>query len=110
MATTNRIEDYMGRNLLNDDPGTTDPAKDYLGRNTKSSNRDYLDRNLTSRPWVAATAFTAGTTVYLTTGDELVCTVAGTSHATTEPTAPGEVGDTVTDNTITWTQTELPPA
>lgn len=30
------------------------------------------------------------------------CTVAGTSHATTEPTWPTRIGDTVVDGTVTW--------
>ena len=109
MVTTNRKEDYLGRDLVNEDPGTSD-ATDYVGRNVKASHKDYLGRDLTSKPWAAATAYTAGTVVYLSDDSELVCTVAGTSHATTEPTAPDEVGETVTDNTVTWTQTELAPA
>ena len=109
MTTTTRKEDYLGRDLVNETPGTSD-ATDTFGRAVIASNKDYLGRNLTSKPWVAATATTVGTTVYLTTGEELTCTVAGTTHATTEPTAPGEVGETVTDNTVTWVQSEDAPA
>lgn len=35
-------------------------------------------------------------------GNHYVCTVAGTSHATTEPTWPTTPGATITDGTVTW--------
>jgi D-tyrosyl-tRNA(Tyr) deacylase len=104
MVTTTRKEDFLGRNLTNATPGTSN-ATDHLGRNVVASNKDFLGRNLTVVPWAAATAYTAGSLVYLAGGQELECTVAGTSHATTPPTAPA-VGATVTDNTITWRRTE----
>jgi hypothetical protein len=44
MATTTHTHDYMGRALINANPGTTDPAKDYMGRNTGASNVDYMGR------------------------------------------------------------------
>lgn len=53
------------------------------------------------------TAVTGGSYAAATTtqgaalGAILQCTVAGTSHAATKPTAPA-VGATVTDNTVTW--------
>ena len=37
------------------------------------------------------------------TGYEYKCTTAGTSDATTEPTWPTTIGDTVTDGTVVWT-------
>jgi hypothetical protein len=46
MATTTRTKDYMGRLLINANPGTTDPAKDYMGRNVNTGNVDYLGRAL----------------------------------------------------------------
>jgi hypothetical protein len=46
MATTTRTKDYMGRLLINEDPGTTDPAQDYMGRNVIASNNDYMGRAL----------------------------------------------------------------
>lgn len=104
MTTTTRKEDYLGRDLVNETPGTSD-ATDFIGRSVKASNKDWLGRDLTSKPWVAATAYTVGVVVYVS-GGELTCSVAGTSHATTPPTAPGSVGGTVTDNTVTWTRTE----
>ena len=104
MTTTTRKEDYLGRNLVNETPGTSD-ATDYAGRAVIASNKDYLGRNLTTPPWVIATAYTVGTSVYVS-GGELTCTVAGTSHGSVTPTAPGSVGGTVVDNTVTWTRTE----
>lgn len=55
--------------------------------------------------WATATAFTAGKIVRPTSGNTYLyrCSVAGTSHASTEPTWPTTVGATVTDNGITWT-------
>jgi len=35
------------------------------------------------------------------------CTVAGTSHATTEPTFPTTVNTTIVDNEVTWTENTL---
>lgn len=52
--------------------------------------------------WAADTAYSAGDVVKPTVGTHYYrCTVAGTSHAMTEPTWPTD-GTTVTDNTATW--------
>ena len=55
--------------------------------------------------WQASTSYSLGTFVWPTTfnGYKYECTVAGTSHATTEPTWPTTLGQTVTDGTVTWT-------
>jgi len=103
MVTTTRKEDYLGRDLTNATPGTSN-ATDHLGRNVGAGNTDYIGRALTSIPWAATTAFSVGTVAYVA-GGELVCTVAGTSGASA-PTAPGSVGGTVTDGTVTWQRTE----
>ena len=103
MATSTRKEDFLGRNLQNATPGTTDPVKDYNGRNTTAT-VDYLGRLLTVAPWAAETAYAVGATVWIT-GAELVCTTAGTSDEAA-PTAPGSVGGTVADATVTWTRSE----
>lgn len=95
MATTTRREDYLGRDLLNE--GTV--ATDYMGRAT-SSTTDYLGRALTSSAWIAVTVYTLGTEVELVGGADMVCTVAGTSGAST-PTPPA-IGATVVDGTVTW--------
>ena len=51
-----------------------------------------------------AHAFANGDVVIPTTpnGYQYICTVAGTSHATTEPIWPTEIGETVTDGGVTW--------
>lgn len=54
--------------------------------------------------WEDTTAYGVGQQVVPTTLNGFVfeCTVAGTSHATTEPTWPTTIGNTVTDGTVTW--------
>ena len=69
--------------------------------------------------WAVATAKTAGQWVRPTSAGaqtrfRFECTTAGTTHATTQPTwtTADEAGDTITDNTVTWTARdayELPP-
>lgn len=60
---------------------------------------------LTPPIWKAATAYTAGYYVKATASYNYTyeCTTAGTSHASTEPTWPTSVGNTVSDGTVTWT-------
>jgi hypothetical protein len=102
--TTTRKEDFLGRDLANATPGTTQ-AKDSVGRDIIAGDKDYLGRSLQNIPWVATTAYTVnGTRVYVT-GGTLVATVAGTSGAAA-PTAPGAVGGTVVDGTVTWQRVE----
>lgn len=59
-------------------------------------------------PWVANTAYAVGDIVRPTSSssaagasDWFICTTAGTSHASTEPTWP--TSSTVADGTVTWT-------
>ena len=58
----------------------------------------------TSTAWVANTAYVVGDTVIPTVANEVEykCTTAGTSGAS-QPTWPTEVGETVSDGTVTWT-------
>jgi hypothetical protein len=100
MATTTLHEDYLGRDLSNEDSAATD----YLGRATTSS-VDYLGRALTVGTWTATHAYGLGALVELSTGEELVVTTAGTS-SDTEPTPPEAKGDTVEDGTVVWTRNE----
>lgn len=55
--------------------------------------------------WAANTAYTVGQRVKPTSqnGYWYICTTAGTSHATTEPTWPTKDGETVADGTGGWT-------
>ena len=55
--------------------------------------------------WAANTAYAVGDVVKATTynSHSYKCTVAGTSHATTEPTWSTTNGATQTDGTVTWT-------
>lgn len=55
--------------------------------------------------WAVATAYSLNDVRMPTVANGFAyrCTVAGTSHATTEPTWPTTLGGTVVDNTATWT-------
>lgn len=58
--------------------------------------------------WAVNTAYTLGQVVEPTTPNtyRYICTTAGTSHATTEPTWPTTpYGSTVSDGTVVWTLT-----
>ena len=55
--------------------------------------------------WATGTSYDVGDIVVPTTtanGRRYICTVAGDSHATTEPTWPTTEEGTVTDNEVTW--------
>lgn len=56
--------------------------------------------------WTAATVYSVGEIVrkVSTNGHIYRVVVAGTSHATTEPTWPTTTGSTITDNTVTWAE------
>lgn len=54
------------------------------------------------KAWAATTAFALGDYI-VRTNKVLECTTAGTSGSSA-PTAPGSVGGTVTDGSVTWTR------
>lgn len=58
----------------------------------------------TASNWAAATAYAVGDRVKKTSSPTHihVCTVAGTSHASVEPTWPTTIDATVSDGTVTW--------
>lgn len=92
----------MGRDHLLRQLTAGDTA-DYIGRGLTATNTaDYIGRELVP-VWAISTAFVVGDYVELSTGEVLQATVAGTTDATTEPTAPG-FGNTVIDGTVTWEQ------
>jgi hypothetical protein len=98
MATTTFRRDYLQRKILN--PGTT--ATDYLGRLTTST-VDSLGRGLYGIDYTISTLYTTGQYVQIiATGILYLCTVGGTSAAST-PTAPG-VGQTVVSGSATFLQ------
>jgi hypothetical protein len=102
MVTTTHKEDFLGRNLTNATPGTSN-ATDQLGRAVVASNKDFLGRSLTSAPHATTTAYAKGAVTYIGSA-ELTATVAGTSSGT--PPTPPDLGDTVVDGTVTWQRTE----
>jgi hypothetical protein len=65
----------------------------------------YAKLKLWPETWVKNTAYTVGDVVKASTynSHSYLCTVAGTSHASTEPTWPTTNGTTKVDNTVTWT-------
>lgn len=101
MATSLKRRDHLLRLLANATPGTTDPTLDYLGR-VNTATVDFMGRANTAPAWIIGTVYAAGDLVTnVATSKVLVCTVGGTSHASTPPTAPA-IGSTVTDGTVTW--------
>jgi hypothetical protein len=66
----------------------------------------YTAANSWATTWATGTAYTVGQVVRPTTGNAhlYMCIVAGTSHASTEPTWPTGSRATVTDNTVTWAE------
>lgn len=98
MATTTLRDDFLGRDLVT--PTVT--AKDSLGRLTTST-VDFLGRSLTRAVRANSTAYSLGTLIEFTGGQEFTVTTAGTSDAS-QPTAPA-VGATVTDGTAVLTRT-----
>lgn len=72
----------------------------------KTGNLDQLSGLPVGTPWGAAKSYIVGEVISPVTpnGHLYRCTVAGTSHASTEPTWPTTDGGTVTDNGITWTE------
>jgi hypothetical protein len=101
MATSTRKADYLGRDLTNGTPGTTNPVLDYVGRQT-STTTDYLSRLLTVLTWPGAVAMALGEQ-YWVVGGYLVVTTAGTAAAGA-PTIPGTIGGTVVSGTVTLTR------
>lgn len=100
MATTLLRRDYLLRTLQNATPGTTDPVLDFFGRVVTTT--DYLGRGNVAQAWAIGTAYAVGDhRTLVASGAVMKVTVAGTSHASTPPTAPA-YGATVTDNTVTW--------
>lgn len=104
MATTTKLQDFLGRWLNNATPGSTN-ATDFLGRNVVTGGKDFTGRLLTfdnPNSWAQTTAYSSGARVRLASGAILEATTGGTSVTGSAPTAPSKVGGTVTDGTVTW--------
>lgn len=102
MATTLRLRDYLGRDLINATPGTTDPAQDGMGRNVQASNLDYMGRGLIATARANSTAYALGAYVEFASGKLYKVTVAGTS-AGSPPSETGiDYGETFEDGTVDY--------
>jgi hypothetical protein len=83
--------------------------RDFLTKKWDSNSASLINLFVTyfKPTWYAARAYLQGEFVIPTlnnqNGFQYECTVAGTSHASTEPTWPVTVGGTVVDGTATWT-------
>lgn len=79
---------------------STTPSGDSV---TRVHNYD-TGETATPKAWAQSTAFVLGDYI-IRSGSALECTTAGTSSASgSGPTAPGSVGGTVADGTVTWTR------
>jgi hypothetical protein len=82
MTSTTKLGDWLGRALVNDNPGTSN-AEDFLGRGTIASDKDFLGRALTDTPlyppadWQASHAYVVGAQVKIP-GTKEVQTLTGT--------------------------------
>src|SRR5512139_259924 len=112
MTTSTKRKDYLGRWLVNANPGTS-AATDFVGRGVASGTTDFLGRALAfNNPsaWATGASKNAGDYVKPLTGTNYdavyVALDAGTTDGATEPTWPTTVGATVVDNagvnSITW--------
>lgn len=89
---------YVARFTVRDDDWDGDTQV------TATTGNSRIIVGFTPAKWVANTAYSLGQQVVPTSliGYVFECVVAGTSHATTEPTWVTTLGDTQTDGTVTW--------
>jgi|GEM_PF-1356007 len=109
---------FSGLHQLQHQSDLSDNPRDFqmwfgspaVGKQLEASSNPGVD-NITLTPtetlpdWAVATAYSVGDTVEPTVqnGFRYVCTIAGTSHASTEPTwLTSGFGSTQTDGTVTW--------
>ena len=108
------LAQYIHNTSLSDNPqdltlylGSVALADAYQLRASSNPGTDQITLTPTDTlpEWSVATVYALGDSIQPTTGNtyRYQVTTAGTSHATTEPTWPTTIGDTVTDNTVTWT-------
>lgn len=111
-VTTTKRQDFLGRWLVNANPGTTTDPTDFIGRKVIADDKDFLGRLLVfdnPSAWATGTEYSAGDYVKPKTGTNydavFVALDAGTSDGSTEPTWPalnGTVVDNAGENSITW--------
>jgi hypothetical protein len=101
MATTLRLRDHLGRDLLNATPGTTDPALDFIGREVLASNLDFMGRGLIATVRANTTAYALGDYVEFASGKLYKVTGAGTSAASAPSETGVDYGEPLTDGTVT---------
>ena len=99
MATTLRLRDFLGRDLINATPGTTDPAEDFIGRDVLASNLDYMGRGLIATARANSTAYAAGAYVQFAGGNLYKVTTGGTSAASPPSESGVDYGEALTDGT-----------
>ena len=86
--------------------GSATSGRKLQTQTSPGSNQVILTPTDIASKWAVATAYTVGNIIEPTTanGYIYICTTAGTSNATTEPTWPTTVSNTVTDgSTAIWT-------
>lgn len=112
-VTTTYRKDFLGRWLVNANPGTTDGPTDFLGRKCQASNKDFLGRLLTQNnpaQWQGSShAYVAGDLVRrgtLSTFYSAVYEAQDAGQSGSEPSWSTTVGGTCVDNvgvnSITW--------
>ncbi len=90
---------------VDDLSGELSTASGYTsGGATLTGSFTHTVANSWSSTWATATAYTVGQIRRPTTGNTYLyrVVVAGTSHASTEPTWPTVIGQTVSDSGVTW--------
>lgn len=102
MATTLRLRDHLGRDLINATPGTTDPALDFISRQVQAGNIDHLGRGLIATARANTTAYAAGDYVEFASGKLYKVSTAGTSAAGPPAETGVDYGETLTDGTVVW--------
>lgn len=99
---------YLKRFSASETAVMTLTDRDFLTKKWDSNSASLINMFVTyfKPTWYAARAYLQGERIIPTltkqNGFEYECTVAGTSHATTEPTYSVTVGGTFVDGTVTW--------
>jgi hypothetical protein len=101
MATTLRLRDHLGRDLINATPGTTDPAQDFIERDVLASNLDYMGRGLIATVRANTTAYALGAYVQFAGGNLYLVIDDGTSAGSAPSETGVDYGESLADGTVT---------